>query len=152
MSENKKTLKVGVLNGPNLNFLGKREPDIYGSLTLDDLQKQLEEQAKNKKITLEFAQSNIEGELINIIQRWANENFDGVIFNPGGYTHTSIALRDAMSSVKMPFVEVHISNIYKREEFRQHSVTAGASVGVISGLGFFGYSAALQYLEEKNEK
>ena len=147
-------MKIGILNGPNLNFLGKREPGIYGNLTLDDLKNQLLEQAKGKNITLEFAQSNIEGELINIIQNWSEKDFDGVIFNPGGYTHTSIALRDAISSVKMPFVEVHISNIYKREEFRQHSFTAGASEGVISGLGFWGYSAAMQYLEEKynNEK
>lgn len=145
-------MKIGVLNGPNLNFLGKREPNIYGNLTLDDLQKQLTEQVKNKNITLEFAQSNVEGELINIIQKWASENFDGVIFNPGGYTHTSVALRDAISSVKLKFVEVHISNIYKREEFRQHSLTAGVSDGVISGLGFFGYFAALLYLEEIDEK
>jgi len=145
-------MKIGVLNGPNLNFLGKREPNIYGNLTLGDLQIQLLEQTKNKNITLEFAQSNVEGELINTIQKWASANFDGVIFNPGGYTHTSVALRDAISSVKIPFVEVHISNIYKREEFRQHSLTAGASDGVISGLGFFGYSAALNYLEEKYGK
>ena len=142
-------MKIGILNGPNLNFLGKREPAVYGNLTLDDLKNQLLKQVNGKNITLEFAQSNVEGELINIIQKWAEQNFDGVIFNPGGYTHTSIALRDAVSSVKMPFVEVHISNIYKREEFRQHSFTAGACDGVISGLGFFGYSAALQYLEEK---
>ncbi|MCL1946334.1 MAG: type II 3-dehydroquinate dehydratase [Chitinivibrionia bacterium] len=145
-------MKIGILNGPNLNLLGKREPDIYGNLTLDDLKNQLLSAAKNKNITLEFAQSNVEGELINIIQEWAKENCDGVIFNPGAYTHTSIALRDAISSLNMPFVEVHISNIYKREEFRQHSFTAGASVGVISGLGFFGYVAALQYLTEFNEK
>jgi len=142
-------MKIGVLNGPNLNFLGKREPDVYGNLTLDDLKEQLLEAAKDKNATLEFAQSNVEGELINIIQKWAEENYDGVIFNPGGYTHTSVALRDAVSSVKVPFVEVHISNIYKREEFRRHSFTAGASVGVISGLGFFGYIAALEYLTGK---
>jgi 3-dehydroquinate dehydratase-2 len=145
-------MKIGVLNGPNLNFLGKREPNIYGKLTLDDLKNQLLGEAQKKNITLEFAQSNVEGELINIIQKWSEDNFDGVIFNPGAYTHTSVALFDAISSVKVPFVEVHISNIYKREEFRRHSFTAGASVGVISGLGFFGYTAALQYLTQKSSE
>ncbi|MCL2844772.1 MAG: type II 3-dehydroquinate dehydratase [Chitinivibrionia bacterium] len=142
-------MKIGILNGPNLNFLGKREPQIYGKLTLDDLKNQLLTEAQGKNITLEFAQSNVEGELINIIQKWSGENFDGVIFNPGAYTHTSVALFDAISSVSLPFIEVHISNIYKREEFRRHSFTAGASEGVISGLGFFGYVAAMHYLAQK---
>ena len=142
-------MKIGVLNGPNLNFLGKREPDIYGKLTLDDLKNQILAAAKEKNITTEFAQSNTEGELIDIIQKWDGDNFDGVIFNPGAYTHTSIALSDAVSSVNIPFVEVHISNIYKREEFRRHSFTAGAADGVISGLGFFGYIAAMHYLAQK---
>jgi len=145
-------MKIGVLNGPNLNFLGMREPNFYGNLTLEDLKKQLLAAVEGKNITLEFAQSNVEGELINIIQKWAIDGFDGVIFNPGAYTHTSIALRDAVASVKFPFVEVHITNIYKREKFRHNSFTAGVSKGVITGLGFFGYTVALQFLTEKTSE
>jgi 3-dehydroquinate dehydratase-2 len=145
-------MKIGLLNGPNLNRLGKREPDIYGKTTLEDIEKKVMDVAERfdgEKIEIECFQSNIEGELVNKIQEWADKNLDAVIFNPGAYSHTSIALRDAISSVKIRFAEVHISNIYKREEFRRHSYTAEVCDCVISGMGDFGYVAALQYLTAK---
>jgi len=145
-------MKIGLLNGPNLNRLGKREPDIYGKTTLEDIEKKVANAAAKfigEKIEIECFQSNVEGELVDKIQEWADKNFDGAIFNPGAYSHTSIALRDAVSSVKICFAEVHISNIYKREEFRRHSYTAEVSDCVISGMGDWGYVAALQYLAVK---
>jgi 3-dehydroquinate dehydratase II len=135
-----------VLNGPNLNRLGKREPEKYGTRTLADLEKLVAEEAKKIKVKVEFFQSNHEGDLIDRIQQAADEGRDGIIFNPGGYTHTSIALRDAIASVSTPVVEVHISNVHAREEFRHHSFTAAVSVAQISGLGFEGYLAALRFL------
>lgn len=137
---------IGILNGPNLNRLGKREPHIYGNTTLADLEQQLKAIAKGKGVSLECFQSNHEGELIDKLQQWADAGVAGVVFNPGAYTHTSIALLDAIKSINIPVVEVHISNIYKREEFRRHSLTAQASTAVISGLGLYGYQAALEYL------
>lgn len=142
-------MKIGILHGPNLNRLGVREPDKYGKATLDDLYTMLQAEADTLQVELDFFQSNSEGEMIDKIHYWADNDFDAVIANPGAYTHTSIALRDAYSSTEMKFVEVHISNIYKREEFRHTSYTAPVSVAVISGLGLFGYISALRYLSNE---
>lgn len=139
-------MKIGVLNGPNLNRLGLREPEIYGSTTLADLKESLTNEASELGIEIDFFQSNHEGELVEKIHQWAEKGFYGAVCNPAAYTHTSVALRDAMASTDLKIVEVHISNIYKREEFRHTSYTAPVSVGVISGLGMYGYSAALRYL------
>ena len=138
--------KIAVLNGPNLNRLGKREPEIYGSKTLDDLEVQLQATARELACDLEFFQSNHEGQLIDKITELAESDFHGLIINPGGLTHTSVALRDAIAGSNIPTVEVHISNIHKREDFRQKSVTSGACIGSIAGLGFKGYSLAIGFL------
>jgi len=140
-------MKVLVINGPNLNRLGKREPNIYGKGTYEDLCKFISDSALALEVGIDFYQSNIEGEIVNAIHR-AEEEYDGIIINPGAYTHYSYAILDALKSVNIPAVEVHISNIHKREEFRRHSVTAEGCQGVICGLGFYGYVAALHYLKE----
>ena len=139
--------KIIIINGPNLNLLGLREPDIYGSHTLDDINKHLSSQAKkiSKDIKLEFFQSNSEGEIVSRIQDAFN-NFDGILINPAAYTHTSVAIRDALLSTGLPTVEVHISNIFKREEFRQKSFVSGVSVGVVSGFGLNSYLLGLKGL------
>ncbi len=137
--------KIAILNGPNLDRLGKREPEIYGSTTLADLEKQLRAEFGNAA-QLEFFQSNHEGALIDRIAALADAKADGIVLNPGAFTHTSVALRDALLGAHLPAVEVHISNIYKREEFRHKSLTAAACVAVISGLGLEGYHAALRFL------
>lgn len=137
--------RIAILNGPNLDRLGKREPEIYGSATLKDLEAALRTEF-GAVAQLEFFQSNHEGALIDRIAALADSKADGVVFNPGAYTHTSIALRDALSGSNLRVIEVHISNIYRREEFRQHSLTAAASTAVISGLGLEGYHAAVRYL------
>lgn len=142
-------MKIGILNGPNLNRLGLREPHIYGSTTLNDLQQILETEAEKAGIEIDFFQSNHEGALVDKIHQWADEGFHGAICNPAAYTHTSVALRDAMASTDLKIIEVHISNIYKRESFRHNSYTAPVSVGVISGLGIYGYSAALSYFRNE---
>ena len=136
-----------VLDGPNLNLLGKREPEIYGSVSLEDISSQL--QLLGKKLGLEIitTQSNSEGELIDALQE-ANGKYAGVIFNPGGYTHTSVALRDAISAIDIPVVEVHLSNILAREDFRHRSLTAPACTGVISGFGWKSYTLALRAMLE----
>ncbi len=132
-----------VLNGPNLNMLGTREPGIYGNFTLSDIEQMLREQAGPHGITLTFHQSNHEGELIDILQQHMHK-VDGVIFNAGAYTHTSIALRDAISATQHNVIEVHISNIHKREEFRHVSMIAPVCIGTIAGFGAQSYSLALQ--------
>jgi 3-dehydroquinate dehydratase-2 len=137
-----------ILNGPNLDRLGKREPEIYGATTLADLEKQLRAEF-GRVAELEFFQSNHEGALVDKISVLADAPCDGIVFNPGAFTHTSVALRDALSGAQRPTIEVHISNIYKREEFRHKSLTAAASIGVITGLGLEGYFAALRYLLKK---
>ena len=139
--------KIAVLNGPNLDRLGKREPEIYGSTTLAELEKQLHAEAKELDVELDCFQSNHEGALIDKIARWSDTGFDSLVINPGAFSHTSIALRDAIAGTDLTVVEVHISNIYQRETFRQHSLTAEVTVGVISGLGIAGYSMALRYLK-----
>ena len=136
---------VYVLNGPNLNRLGTREPEIYGSATLADLEKALRAEF-GSKATLEFFQTNHEGALIDKIASLADAKFDGIVINGAAFTHTSVALRDALLGAHLPTVEVHISNIYKREDFRHKSLTAPACAAVISGLGLEGYHAAVRYL------
>jgi 3-dehydroquinate dehydratase II len=137
--------KIAIINGPNLDRLGKREPEIYGSATLGDLEKALRAEF-SPGAALEFFQSNHEGELIDRIAQLADAKFDGVVINAGALTHTSVALRDALLGAHLPAVEVHISNIYKREEFRHISLTAPACTAVITGLGLEGYHAAVRFL------
>lgn len=135
-------MKIAVIQGPNLNMLGVREQHIYGGLTLEQIHEQLASAAKQNGVELEFFQSNFEGEIVDRIQECLG-TVDAIMINPAAYSHTSIAIRDALSAVNLPVVEVHISNIYRREEFRQKSITAGASTGVISGFGGFGYHLGL---------
>ena len=130
-------MKIIVINGPNLNLLGKREPTVYGNNTLEDLENYIKNEFK-EKIDVEFFQSNYEGAIIDMLHR-ANDEFDGVVINPGAFTHYSYAIHDAIKSIKTKVVEVHISNVHQREDFRQKSVTAAACIGQISGLGFYGY-------------
>lgn len=137
-------MKLLILNGPNLNRIGKREPDIYGHETLEDVEKKLKAIAKEQSITLDFFQSNTEGVLIDRIHEAADNEIDGIIFNPGAFTHYSIALRDAIASVDVPAIEVHISNIHTRELFRQTSVIAPVCIGQLTGFGTDGYLLALQ--------
>ncbi|MDN4502556.1 type II 3-dehydroquinate dehydratase [Alteromonadaceae bacterium BrNp21-10] len=136
-------MKVLLLNGPNLNMLGKREPHIYGSLSLNDIVEHLLSVADQQNITLEHLQSNAEHELLDRIHQ-AMGDVDFIIINPGAFTHTSVALRDALLSVAIPFIEVHLSNVHSREAFRQHSYLSDKAVGVICGLGAQGYEFALQ--------
>ena len=135
-------MKIAVIQGPNLNMLGIREPHIYGSMGLEQIHEQLKAAAVQNGVEIEFFQSNFEGEIVDRIQECLG-TVDGIMINPAAYSHTSIAIKDALSAVSLPVVEVHISNIYKREEFRQKSITAGASTGVISGFGPFGYHMGL---------
>ncbi len=135
--------RVLVLHGPNLNLLGSREPAVYGHTALADIHLTMEAQARSAGVQLESYQSNSEGELIDRIQAAASEGIHFIIINPAAYTHTSIALRDALAAVDIPFIEVHLSNIYARESFRQHSYFSDIAVGVISGFGSEGYSLAL---------
>jgi 3-dehydroquinate dehydratase II len=137
--------KIAILNGPNLDRLGKREPEIYGSATLADLEASLRKEFSTG-VELEFFQSNHEGALIDRIASLADRKFDGVVINGGAFTHTSVALRDALLGAHLPTIEVHISNIYKREEFRHTSLTAPACIAVITGLGLEGYFAAVRFL------
>ena len=135
-------MKISIINGPNLNLLGTREPEIYGHQTFEQYFDELT--VKYADITFDYFQSNIEGELINEVQR-VGFSYDGIIINPGGYTHTSVAIGDAIAAIKTPVVEVHISNIFSREEFRKLSHVSGKSAGVISGLGLKGYELAALY-------
>jgi 3-dehydroquinate dehydratase-2 len=136
-------MKILIIHGPNLNLLGKREPEIYGSLTLDDINSSLISLAGELGASVSFFQSNHEGELVQKVQE-AMGGFDAIVINPGAYTHTSIALRDAISATGIPVVEAHISNIHRREEFRKHSYISGVAVGQISGFGSNSYLLALR--------
>lgn len=141
----KSTKSILVLHGPNLNLLGTREPEHYGKDTLEGINQRLLEQAKKADVQLEAFQSNAEAELIGKIQSLAAKSVDFIIINPAAFTHTSVAMRDALAAVKIPFIEVHLSNVYAREAFRHHSYFTDIAVGVISGLGAQGYSLALDY-------
>ena len=135
--------KIAIINGPNLNLLGKRETGIYGKQSFDDFFEEMK--ASYPNISFSCYQSNIEGELVNELQR-VGFDFDGIILNPGGYTHTSVAIGDAIAAIKAPVIEVHISNVHAREEFRRLSHVSGKSAGSIIGLGLKGYQLALEYL------
>ena len=139
------TKSILVLHGPNLNLLGEREPQHYGKQTLEDIDQVLKTIASAKSIKLETMQSNSEGDLVNKIQSLHKDKVDFLIINPAAYTHTSVAMRDALSAVKVPFIEVHLSNVYAREPFRYHSYFSDIAVAVISGLGADGYIAALNF-------
>lgn len=139
------TKSILVLHGPNLNLLGEREPQHYGKQTLEDIDQALKTIASAKSIKLETMQSNSEGDLVNKIQSLHNDKVDFLIINPAAYTHTSVAMRDALSAVKVPFIEVHLSNVYARESFRHHSYFSDIAVAMISGLGAEGYIAALNF-------
>jgi len=139
-------MKIAIINGPNLNLLGKREPDVYGNQSFDDYQTRL--QSLFPAITFTYFQSNIEGELINELQR-TGFDFDGIVLNPGGYTHTSVAIGDAIAAIKTPVIEVHISNIHAREDFRKISHISAKAAGSIIGLGLKGYELAVRWLLER---
>ncbi|MGM0907415.1 MAG: type II 3-dehydroquinate dehydratase [Pseudomonadota bacterium] len=136
--------KILVLNGPNLNLLGQREPEVYGNQSLDGIAQSLDSIAQKQSASLDFRQSNAEHQLIDWIQQAAKDSVDYIVINPAAYAHTSIALRDALLAVQIPFIEVHLSNIYRRESFRHHSYLADVADGVICGLGARGYEYALQ--------
>ena len=144
--------KIIILNGPNLNLLGEREKDQYGDITLKDIESNCNDYAEKNKIRLTFFQSNIEGELVNQIQNSRNDQ-DGLIINAGGYTHTSVAIHDALKILKIPIIELHISNVYNREEFRHKSLISKVANGVICGFGANGYLMSLQAISKflKNE-
>ncbi len=137
-------MRLLVINGPNLNFLGIREKGIYGSSNFESLLQMLDDKAKQLHVELETYQSNVEGELINRIQQAYFDQVDGIVINPGAYTHYGYALRDALASITVPKIEVHISNVHKREEFRHVSVTAPVCTGQIVGLGLRGYELAME--------
>ena len=142
-------MKVLFINGPNLNMLGTREEDVYGSLTLDQINEKILSKANELKIDTDFFQSNVEGNLVSKIQE--SSDFDYIVINPAAFTHTSIAIRDALLAVQSKFVEVHLSNIFSREDFRQNSYVSSISLGVISGFGHEGYLMALDALSSLNK-
>lgn len=147
-------MKIIVINGPNLNMLGIREKNIYGTFTYEDLCKYIETYPnyKEKDIDFTFLQTNHEGEIVDFIHKAYTEKYDGIVLNAGGYTHTSVAIHDAIKAVSIPTVEVHISNIHAREEFRKVCMTSSACVGQITGLGKLGYVLAVVYLTEERKK
>ena len=139
---------ITVIHGPNLNLLGQREPDHYGTLTLDDINVALEKEASRLSMDIELYQSNSESEIVDKIQSLQS---DFIIINPAAYTHSSVAIRDSLAAMKIPFIEVHISNVFSREDFRKQSFFSDIAVGVISGLGAEGYCAALNYAAKLNK-
>ena len=141
------TKKILIINGPNLNLLGEREEAKYGKVTLDEVKKNCEFHAKSINVEIHFYQSNIEGEIVEMIQK-AKGNYNGIIINAAGYTHTSVAILDALLAVKLPTIEVHITNIYNREEFRKKSLISKAANGIICGFGVNGYIMALDSMKE----
>lgn len=138
-------MKILIINGPNLNLLGSREPEIYGTLTLEKINEELCNYAKSLDVETETFQSNIEGEIVDTIQK-AKADCDGIVINPAAYTHTSVAIRDALSAVELPCVEIHLSNIHNREEFRKHSYIAPVCIGQIAGFGLDSYKLGLKGL------
>ena len=142
--------KIGLLNGPNLDRLGKREPEVYGSVTLEEIVKKVESKAETCNCDVEAFQSNHEGALIDKIHQWADSGFSGLILNPGGLTHTSVALRDAVVASGLKTVEVHLSNIHAREDFRHKSLISGIAAAVVAGMSHHGYISALRFLSEEN--
>lgn len=147
-------MKIMIINGPNLNMLGIREKNIYGTFTYEDLCKYIETYPnyKEKDIDFTFLQTNHEGEIVDFIHKAYTEKYDGIVLNAGGYTHTSVAIHDAIKAVSIPTVEVHISNIHAREEFRKVCMTSPACIGQITGLGKLGYVLAVVYLTEERKK
>lgn len=147
-------MKCKIIHGPNLNLLGTREPSVYGVLTLNDVNHRIEKYAAEKSIDLEIIQSNHEGEIIDAIH--SSQGIDGIVINPAGYGHTSVAILDALKAVGLPFVEVHLSNIHAREEFRHHTYTSAAAVGVVMGFGadsyILGIEGLLRYLMYNESK
>lgn len=141
-------MTILILNGPNLNMLGQRQPEIYGSGTLSDLEAELRDEFPG--MTLEFFQSNHEGALVDRLQDAHRRGLDGVVFNPGAFTHTSVSLRDTVASIAPPVIEVHISNIHARESFRHHSHVSPVSIGQICGLGRMGYALAVRYFQARS--
>lgn len=145
-------MKIVIINGPNLNFLGIREKEVYGTKDYNDLIDIIKSKAASVNVDVDIFQSNFEGGIIDRIQKAYLENADGVIINPGAYTHYSYAIHDALKSIQAPVIEVHLSNIYKREEFRKHSVTAPACTAQIAGLGFKGYELAIDAILDLTAK
>ncbi len=139
--------KILVIHGPNLNLLGKRKPEVYGDMDLEKINGEIKKFSKDNDFEVKIIQSNEEGEIVDAIQK--TDGFSAIVINPGGYTHTSVAIRDAIEAVDIPTVEVHLSNIYAREDFRHVSMSAPVCVGQISGLGWYGYILALGYLIRK---
>ena len=142
-------MEIGVINGPNLDRLGKREPEVYGTQTLGDLEKLIEKHAKAAGAKTRFFQSNHEGEIIDTIAKWADKGVKFLVINPGGHTHVSVALRDSIAGSSMQAVEVHISNVHKREAFRHHSYLSDIAEAVMAGFGTQGYHLALQFIAAK---
>ena len=140
-------MRISIINGPNLNLLGIREPSVYGTRGFDSYLEEL--RAAFPEVQIDYFQSNVEGELINELQR-VGFSYDGIILNAGGYSHTSVAIHDAVAAIPAPVYEVHISNIYAREEYRRHSLLSDACVGVLCGLGLSGYRYAIENILEKN--
>lgn len=148
-TNSQKKHRILLLNGPNLNLLGTREPEVYGSDTLDKIEHRLRERAEAIGITLDCRQSNAEHQLLDWIHEAKSSHFDFILINPGAFTHTSIALRDALAGVAIPFIEIHLSNIHAREPFRRHSYLADIAIGVICGFGAHSYELALQAAQQQ---
>jgi 3-dehydroquinate dehydratase-2 len=141
-------MRILIINGPNLNILGKREPEIYGTTTLSDIENRLKE--KFPKAKLDFFQSNSEGPIVEALQKALDGSIDGIVLNPGAFTHYSYAIRDAVASLKVPVIELHLSNVYAREEFRHESVIAAECKGIIAGFGARGYELDVEFLLQQN--
>jgi 3-dehydroquinate dehydratase II len=141
-------MKIAIINGPNLNLLGKREPEVYGSTSFEDFLAELKK--KFPSVDISYFQSNVEGDIVNELQK-AGFTYDGIILNPAGYTHTSVAIGDAIAAIKAPVIEVHISNVHAREDFRKFSHVSGKAVGSIFGLGMKGYELALQWFIDSSK-
>lgn len=144
--------KVLVINGPNLNLLGTREKEVYGSLTLEQIQNHTQDKLKSENVSLDWFQSNLEGEIIDRLHKSLNQNYLGIVINPAGYSHTSVAILDALKIIKIPIVEVHLSNVYRREEFRQTMLTAQAASMIMGGLGIEAYYMGVLALLNNEEK